>query len=878
MSPTISLCMIVRNEAALLPRFIASVEGLWDQFVAVDTGSTDGSQALLAAAGAEVSEIPWPDDFAKARNAALDRARGDFVLVLDADELPGPGLAAELRALITDPAIGAATLNITSLQPNGSQRSTHLLRFFPGHPGLRYRYRIHEDISGNVLPYLRQSGQRIGHLQTPVEHVGYTLAQLAGKNKQERDQRLLRLAIADDPNDLYSRFKLMEQYRLWGDQREPWRQEAQQCQQLLAAGIPIQPPHIAGELLDLVRIGLFGDAVEPGRQFLLAHQGLAPDDAWHPLALGSLHEQAGDLAAAFECYQATLALANRLPTQTLLETRGLMGLARLSIAINDLIAAGEFTNAAAERLPDDPEVEAARQLLAGSEQPAASAPPPPATSSDPGQRKIHLCIIQPRGHIHALGFLDQARFFRYQFRRLGAEVSIGKNRLRHDAINFIFGAHVQFEPELLQRYRCVIVNLEQLGPNGSRVTPDYLQLLRSTLVVDYTAANVAAYRSAQAEAPLITLGHAPYLAGEDGIPLEERPIDILFYGSANERRAALLLEIEAAGWTVSVLQPGIYGPERDREIRRAKTVFNCHHYETALFEQARAFHCLSLGTPVVSERTPTTAVPPEFEDGVFWVPTQDIRQFFQEQFATPAFFTAARCQQQAFAAHDTLAQYANVLAQADRHFAPRLQARDPWHPARLHVGSGALYMHGWFNVDISPEAQPDAVLDLSLPQQFPLRIDSPLAGPSELAADSLELIYTSNVLEHVRDLPQLMKNCLTLLKMDGIMVNLVPYEHANGAWQDPTHIRAMNENSWLYYTDWFYYFGWFEARFHLRKLVYLDVKQAECPREQAFFISVTLQKAATTPMERAAARTMRPDFGGVPDDDLPSAAVARPTV
>lgn len=363
-SPSLCLCMIVRNEAALLPRFLASTVGLWDQFVAVDTGSDDGSQELLAAAGAEVMEIPWPDDFAKARNIALDQAECDWILVLDADEFPAPGFAAEIRRLLAEPTIGAATINITSLQPNGGKRSAHLLRLFPRDPALRYRYRIHEDIAAPVMQRLARNGQRLGRISTQVEHIGYTPGQLASKEKQARDERLLQLAIADDPSDLYARFKLMEQHRLWS-QHEKWQDEARQCLTLLGPGTAIQPRHIVGELLDLVRIGVFGNDIAQGRQFLLERQPLAESDPHYQLALGSLHEQAGDLPAALDCYKATLALAECHPARTLLETRGLMGLARLSLAIGDLASAHEFTAAAADLSPDDAEVRASHQLMAG---------------------------------------------------------------------------------------------------------------------------------------------------------------------------------------------------------------------------------------------------------------------------------------------------------------------------------------------------------------------------------------------------------------------------------------------------------------------------------------------------------------------------------
>jgi hypothetical protein len=60
-----------------------------------------------------------------------------------------------------------------------------------------------------------------------------------------------------------------------------------------------------------------------------------------------------------------------------------------------------------------------------------------------------------------------------------------------------------------------------------------------------------------------------------------------------------------------------------------------------------------------------------------------------------------------------------------------------------------------------------------------------------------------------------MNSCLNLLKVGGLFRISVPYDLSWGAWQDPTHVRAFNERSWLYYTDWFWYMGWTEARFDL---------------------------------------------------------------
>jgi SAM-dependent methyltransferase len=475
--------------------------------------------------------------------------------------------------------------------------------------------------------------------------------------------------------------------------------------------------------------------------------------------------------------------------------------------------------------------------------------------------------VQPLGYVHSLGLLDPARFFRHQFRRMGAVVTLAKNRLRHDAVNFVFGAHLGFDPALRSRYSCVFVNLEQLGAGGASVAASYLQLLSAAAVVDYDRDNVAAYTAHADDVPLISFAHAPYLTAAS-LPLEQRPIDLLFLGSMNERRRGLIEAVEAGGCAVSVLDGPVYGAERDDLVRQAKAVFNCHFYETARFEQARAFQCLSLGTPVISERLPCTQPAAQFEDSIFWTAAARLTEFFAQRFLAPGFADEARAKLEAFRAHDVIEQYADVLAFAAGYRKVQKERLRPgaWRPTRLHIGSGKDYKLGWFNVDILEAAQPDAVLDLAQAQDWPLALHSASAGAVELHPGSLQSIYANNVLEHVPDLPRLMTNCLSLLREGGEMVVEVPHERAPTAWQDPTHLRALNSKSWIYYADWFWYLGWFEWRFEVRQLVFLDAALQPCAEAAAHFMRVTLVKVATTVAERMAARTMQADFGGVPED------------
>jgi SAM-dependent methyltransferase len=481
---------------------------------------------------------------------------------------------------------------------------------------------------------------------------------------------------------------------------------------------------------------------------------------------------------------------------------------------------------------------------------------------------IHLCVVQPAGYVHSLGFIDPARYFRHQFRRFGARVTMAKNRLRHDAVNFVFGAHLGFDAALRERHACVFVNLEQLGAGGATVSPEYLSLLAGSAVADYDADNVAAYAKDADAVPVVPMLHAPYLARASVMPLSERPIELLFIGSLNPRRRALIDRIEAQGVQVAMFDSALYGEERDHFITQAKAVLNLHFYESSRFEQVRVSHCLSLGTPVISERGAACRPHPAFEGSVHWFDERSLQHCFSE-FKSAGFAQRALSALERFRDADPVEDYGDLLAFAAgfgrAHHERRPQGR--WQPTRIHIGSGKDYKPGWLNVDVLARAEPDLLLDLSLPLQLPLHTNAVTVGPVELAEGQADLIVANNVLEHVGDLPLLMTHALQLLRVGGRLVIEVPYEHAPTAWQDPTHVRAMNENSWIYYCDWFWYLGWVEHRFAVQASGYLDLQLHEAPRERAAFMRVTLEKVVTTPRERMVARTMSAALD-VPDDAM----------
>ncbi len=343
--------MIVRDEADMLPGFLAACAGLWDQLCVVDTGSRDATVSLLEAAGATVVPRPWDHDFAAARNASLDLATGDWILFLDADERPTPAAAAEIRALLADDTAGAATLIMRNALPHGRVREAPLLRLFRRDPMIRFRHRIHEEVATAVSDHLRRTGRRLVALAGRVDHLGYVREIAAARAKLDRDRDLLAACVAADPHDWYSWYKLLELARFWDD-RALWRETARRIAPLLPRA-DLRGHAWGGELLALCAQGAADD---PAGQLALldAWAALADASPAYHLRRGTLLESRGDLDAAAAEFIRCLALPVGADA-SLSTVRPRLGLCRIAAARGDLAAAGDQVRQALAHGPRDPE-------------------------------------------------------------------------------------------------------------------------------------------------------------------------------------------------------------------------------------------------------------------------------------------------------------------------------------------------------------------------------------------------------------------------------------------------------------------------------------------------------------------------------------------
>ncbi len=194
----IALVMIVRDEERSLERCLRSACPWVDEMVVLDTGSRDATPEVARRLGARVASFGWSDDFAAARNAALALTEAPWRLVLDADEwishggeslaalhAQAPGFVGEISVASLFDEAGGAVGNAPSWLPRVLPR------------GVGYAGRVHEQPQ-SALPRRR--------LALVAAHDGYLDVHRA--KKAGRNERLLELALAADPDDAYLRYQL----------------------------------------------------------------------------------------------------------------------------------------------------------------------------------------------------------------------------------------------------------------------------------------------------------------------------------------------------------------------------------------------------------------------------------------------------------------------------------------------------------------------------------------------------------------------------------------------------------------------------------------------------------------------------------------------
>ncbi|WP_440191063.1 glycosyltransferase [Anaerocolumna jejuensis] len=214
---TVSLCMIVKNEDWILDRCLDSVTGIVDEIIIGDTGSTDNSKEIAAKYKAQVFDIPWEDDFSRARNMTLKKAACDWILLLDADELFDKRDTEAFLQLLDNEKYDGYHFTLLNYfdEENTKEYSVHYaFRLLRNTGEYYYQGRIHEQINKKGSPL---DGSRFTLADVTLFHYGYTEKAIERKQKHARNMPLLKKQLEDNPADPYFLFNIANEYMALGD-------------------------------------------------------------------------------------------------------------------------------------------------------------------------------------------------------------------------------------------------------------------------------------------------------------------------------------------------------------------------------------------------------------------------------------------------------------------------------------------------------------------------------------------------------------------------------------------------------------------------------------------------------------------------------------
>ncbi len=185
----VSLCMIIKDEEKYLARCLASVKPIVDEMIVVDTGSADRSKDIAITFGAKVYDYEWKNDFAEARNYSISKASGEWILILDGDEVISPLDHAHFNKIVKKTprspiAYTIATRNYNKLAnivgwvPNDGHYPdeeaaigwlpSEKVRLFYGKDQIWFEGAVHELVD----PVLRRNGIEIKKCRILVHHYG----------------------------------------------------------------------------------------------------------------------------------------------------------------------------------------------------------------------------------------------------------------------------------------------------------------------------------------------------------------------------------------------------------------------------------------------------------------------------------------------------------------------------------------------------------------------------------------------------------------------------------------------------------------------------------------------------------------------------------
>lgn len=239
------------------------------------------------------------------------------------------------------------------------------------------------------------------------------------------------------------------------------------------------------------------------------------------------------------------------------------------------------------------------------------------------KNKFNICIIKPENYIHSFAFLELWELLYYSMKDLGLEVTIGFNKLDPGRRNIVIGCHLlDLSYTSTIPKSTIILNTEQIYSDTTSWNKNIFAWAKKFEVWDYSERNIEKF----VELGVKNVKHLKIGFQKELVRIDQskvKDVDVLFYGSVNDRRRLILEGLLEKGLSVKVLF-GVYGKSRDEWVERSKIVLNHHFYNSQIFEIVRVFYLMSNSVAVVGEVNESTSIDPMCKGGIFAAKYNDL--------------------------------------------------------------------------------------------------------------------------------------------------------------------------------------------------------------------------------------------------------------
>jgi len=324
---TISLCVITKDNAGTIVNCLSSVSSLVDEIVVVDTGSSDNTKELCSSVGdlVKVYDYSWNWNFSDAKNFALSKATGDWVLALDADEvISSVDHSKILRAISV--ASDDGILGISLIQRNYSNElggfgwtstsddsypeskvasgfvSRRMVRLFRNISGIKFSGAVHDSVE----PSINSRGSSVLDTDIPIHHYGALSRDNLSRRKLYLEIELKNLR----EGDYFQNYQIASQYHSIG--------ESQKALEFIDKSLLINPDFYLAHLekgLVKMKLESFDEAFDSLKvaEDLLIREKATPGSMIHLSevlgGLGVVYSKMNNYHSALKCYRRALFLS-----------------------------------------------------------------------------------------------------------------------------------------------------------------------------------------------------------------------------------------------------------------------------------------------------------------------------------------------------------------------------------------------------------------------------------------------------------------------------------------------------------------------------------------------------------------------------------------